>query len=67
VVAVLDQLAATNRAWFGVDLTGVRLEATNANWSCGSGEAVLADSGQLVALLSGRALPDGRSLQTVGP
>ena len=48
VTAVLDQLTAANGSIFGVDLTGVRLEA--------------ADSGSLVALLSGRALPDGRVL-----
>jgi len=66
VVAVLDQLAAANGAWFGVDLTGVRLEATDADWSWGNGEAVRADGGQLVALLTGRTLPDGRSLQRVG-
>jgi uncharacterized protein (TIGR03083 family) len=66
VVAMLDQLAAANGAWFGVDLTRVRLEATNADWRWGNGEAVRADSGQLVALLTGRTLPDGRSLQRVG-
>jgi uncharacterized protein (TIGR03083 family) len=59
VVAVLDQLTA----WFGVDLTGVRLEAVDTDWSWGSGDVVRADSGGLVALLSGRSLPDGRSLR----
>ena len=62
VVAVLDQLTAANGALFGVDLTGVRLEATDTDWSWGSGDAVRADSGLLVALLSGRTLPDGRAL-----
>ena len=62
VIAVLDQLTAANGAWFGVDLTGVRLEATDTDWSWGSGDAVRADSGLLVALLSGRSLPDGRAL-----
>jgi uncharacterized protein (TIGR03083 family) len=62
VVAVLDQLTAADGALFGVDLTGVRLEAADTDWSGGRGEAVRADSGQLVALLSGRALPDGRAL-----
>ncbi len=62
VIAVLDQLTAANGAWFGVDLTGVRLEAADTEWSWGSGDVVSADSGLLVALLSGRTLPDGRAL-----
>lgn len=64
-LAVLDRLAAANGTLFGVDLTGVRLEATDTDWSWGSGEAVRANSGLLVALLSGRTLPDGRSLPHV--
>jgi uncharacterized protein (TIGR03083 family) len=62
VIAVLDQLTGADGAWFGIDLTGVRLEATDTDWSWGDGDVVRADSGQLVALLSGRTLPDGRSL-----
>jgi uncharacterized protein (TIGR03083 family) len=62
VVAVLDQLTAADGAWFGVDLTGVRLEAADTGRSWGSGDVVRADSGLLVALLSGRTLPDGRAL-----
>ncbi|WP_245718685.1 hypothetical protein [Micromonospora rhizosphaerae] len=61
-IAVLDQLTAANGTWFGIDLTGVRLEAIDTDWSWGSGQLVRADSGSLVALLSGRALPDGRTL-----
>ena len=60
--AVLDQLTAAGGTWFGVDLTGVRLEAADTDWSWGNGRLVRADSGPLVALLSGRALPDGRAL-----
>jgi uncharacterized protein (TIGR03083 family) len=62
VSAVLEQLAGAEGAWFGVDLTGVRLEATDTTWSWGSGRLVRGDSGALVALLSGRTLPDGRLL-----
>ncbi len=61
-VAVLDQLTAANGTIFGLDLTGVRLVASDTDWAWGSGAAVRADSGSLVALLSGRTLPDGRKL-----
>ena len=61
-IAVLDQLTGANGAWFGVDLTDVRLEAADTAWSWGSGRVVRADAGSLVALLSGRTLPDGRIL-----
>jgi uncharacterized protein (TIGR03083 family) len=60
--AVLDLLTAGHGSWFGVDLTGLRLEAADTGWSWGDGRLVRADSGSLVALLSGRSLPDGRSL-----
>ena len=62
VVAVLDQLTAARGAFFGLDLTGTRLEAADVGWSWGDGEVVRADSGPLLALVSGRRLPDGRSL-----
>lgn len=60
--AVLDQLTAASGALFGVDLTGVRLEAADTDWSWGNGQLVRADSGSLVALLGGRVLPGGRTL-----
>jgi uncharacterized protein (TIGR03083 family) len=62
LIVTLDQLTAADGAWFGVDLTGVRLEAADTEWSWGSGDVVAGDSGPLVALLSGRTLPDGRAL-----
>jgi uncharacterized protein (TIGR03083 family) len=65
VVAVLNQLTAANGAFFGINLNGVRLEATDTDWSWGTGETLRASSGELVALLSGRSLPDGRALQRV--
>jgi uncharacterized protein (TIGR03083 family) len=62
LIAVLDQLTNANGTWFGVDLTDVRLEATDTHWSWGRGRLLRADTGSLVALLSGRTLPDGRIL-----
>ena len=62
LTAVLDQLTAARGTFFGIDLADVRLEATDTDWSWGDGRLVRADSGSLVALLSGRALPDGRAL-----
>jgi uncharacterized protein (TIGR03083 family) len=60
--AVLDRLTAADGTWFGVDLGGVRLEATDTDWSRGDGQPLRADTGSLVALLAGRTLPDGRTL-----
>jgi len=62
MTAVLDQLTAAHGTVFGVDLTGVRLEADDGGWSWGDGRSLRAARGALVALLSGRALPDGRAL-----
>ncbi len=59
---VLAQLVAANGSWFGIDLTEVRLEATDTDWSWGRGTLVRADAGSLAALLGGRTLPDGRML-----
>ena len=61
--AVLDQLTAAGGALFGVDLTGLRLDATDTDGGWGTGDEVIRlDSGRLVALVSGRTLPDGRAL-----
>lgn len=62
VLAVLDHLVAAGGAFFGIDFTGVRLEATDTGRGWGDGEALQADAGALVAMLSGRTLPDGRAL-----
>jgi len=62
MIAVLDQLVAAEGALFGVDLADSRIEATDSAWSWGTGRPIRAGSGSLVALLSGRTLPDGRKL-----
>lgn len=60
---VLDQLSAFGGTLFGLDLTGLRREAAGATWSWGGGDIVRADGDLLVALLSGRTLPDGRAFK----
>ena len=62
VAAVLDQVTAADGAWFGIDLTGVRLEPADSDWTWGAGTTVRADAGALLALVCGRTLPDGRAL-----
>jgi uncharacterized protein (TIGR03083 family) len=62
LTTVLDQLVAANGTWFAVDLSDVRVEATDTDWSWGRGRLVRSDSGSVLALLSGRTLPDGRRL-----
>ncbi len=60
---VLARLTAAEGSVFGLDLSDVRLEATDAPWSWGAGRVTQADSGSLVSLLGGRTLPDGTSLR----
>ncbi|MEU4164856.1 maleylpyruvate isomerase family mycothiol-dependent enzyme [Actinoplanes sp. NPDC026670] len=55
VLVILDLLA--DGTLFGVDLTDIRLEATDTTWSRGRGRLIRAGSGTLVALLSGRTPP----------
>ncbi len=62
VASILEELTAANGTWFGIDLTDVRLEADDTDWCWGSGQVVRAETGSLVALVSGRTLPDGRRL-----
>ena len=66
ILAVLGQVTAVNGDWFGIDLSGIRLEASDSEWNWGDGDVVRADSGSLVALVAGRTLPDERVLQRVG-
>lgn len=57
----LDHLAGGGiHAHFGVDIAGRRLEATDLDWSHGSGEPLRGPSACLVAALSDRHLPVGR-------
>ena len=60
VRAILDGLAGGGHAFFGVDIEGRRLTATDLDWTFGSGAPLAGAAGDLVAHLAGRRLPDGR-------
>lgn len=57
---VMDGLASPRGLkYFGVDLTGVRLEADDLDWSYGSGAPLSGSAQALTALLCGRRIPPG--------
>ncbi|MGN5237147.1 MULTISPECIES: maleylpyruvate isomerase family mycothiol-dependent enzyme [unclassified Rhodococcus (in: high G+C Gram-positive bacteria)] len=45
--------------FFGADLTGVRLEADDHDWSFGAGSTVTGSAQHLLLVLTGRTLPPG--------
>jgi uncharacterized protein (TIGR03083 family) len=58
--AVLDQLAQGGHENFGIALAQRRLEATDMDWSYGSGEPLRGSAEDLALTLCGRAVPEGR-------
>lgn len=46
--------------FFGVDLDGVELRATDMDWTLGSGEPLTGAAADLLLVLCGRTLPPGR-------
>ncbi len=66
VISVLEYLVGANGTIFGVELDGVQLRALDIDWTWGTGRSVNATSNELVALLSGRTLPNGHALERVG-
>jgi len=54
---VLRGLRARNTDYFGVDLGGVRLEATDLDWSYGDGTPLRGAAQDLLLVLCGRRLP----------
>jgi uncharacterized protein (TIGR03083 family) len=60
VGTVLTGLRPKNVAFFGVDLDGVELRATDIDWSHGTGEPVHGRAQDLLLLLCGRRIPAGR-------
>jgi len=57
---VLVGLRPRNIAYFGTDLTGVQLQATDLDWRHGAGTPVRGAAQDLLLVLSGRRLPPGR-------
>ncbi len=58
---ILDDLTAGGgHAHFGTGIAGRRLEATDLDWSYGSGAALRGQAGDLALAMCGRTLPDGR-------
>jgi uncharacterized protein (TIGR03083 family) len=60
VAMVLATLGAKNVRFFGVDLSGVRLVATDLDWSYGDGAPLRGAAQDLLLIVCGRRLPADR-------
>jgi uncharacterized protein (TIGR03083 family) len=60
VAMVLSGLRPKNIAFFGVGLDGVELQATDVDWSYGTGAPVSGRAQDLLLLVCGRRVPAGR-------
>jgi uncharacterized protein (TIGR03083 family) len=60
VALVLAGLRPKNVAFFGTDLSGVSLQATDVDWSYGTGTPVRGLAQDLLLVVCGRTLPPGR-------
>jgi uncharacterized protein (TIGR03083 family) len=57
---VLDGMKPKNVGFFGTDLSGVRLVATDRDWGFGEGDPVEGTAADLLLVICGRKLPPGR-------
>jgi uncharacterized protein (TIGR03083 family) len=58
---VMDDLTqGGTHAHFGFDLNGIQLQATDIDWSYGSGTPITGAAGDLAVFVCGRTLPAGR-------
>lgn len=60
VALVLGSMQPRNVAYFGTDLSGVSLHATDLDWSFGDGEPVHGTGADLLLVVCGRKLPADR-------
>ena len=54
---ILDTMKPRQVKYFGVDLTGIQLQATDLDWTYGAGEPLTGTAQDLLLVLSGRILP----------
>lgn len=54
---ILDDMNPRQVKYFGVDLTGIRLQATDLDWSYGAGEELTGTAQDLLLVLCDRTLP----------
>ncbi|GAA3146976.1 uncharacterized protein (TIGR03083 family) [Kribbella aluminosa] len=54
---ILDAMKPRQLKYFGVDLTGVQLQATDLDWTYGAGEPLTGTAQDLLLLVSGRTFP----------
>ncbi|GAA2729456.1 maleylpyruvate isomerase family mycothiol-dependent enzyme [Actinocorallia aurantiaca] len=52
--------SARSRRFFGTDLEGVRLQADDMEWASGSGRPLIGHAQDLLLVICGRKLPEGR-------
>jgi uncharacterized protein (TIGR03083 family) len=57
---VLDAIKPRQVNYFGVDIDGIRLQATDLDWSYGSGTELNGAAQDLLLVLCGRMVPAGR-------
>ena len=72
MVIVLDDLSQGNaHEYFGIDISGRRLEATDLGWSYGSGPVLSAEATDLALMICGRTVPgirvEGEPLRRLPP
>ena len=60
LLLVLDSMRPRNVDYFGVDLTGVQLCATDVDWTRGTGAPLKGSAQDLLLLVCGRRLPPGQ-------
>lgn len=60
IAIVLQETRGRNIKYFGTNLSNVRLEATDLDWTFGDGKALHGRGQDLLLVIAGRRLPEGR-------